>query len=89
MCSVATCASSTDQLSPQERVEKVQEDSSEKLEDALDGVEENLDAKVTAFLHIKCEWILEVESMPSSAFVLSDPVQLKGVFLLEGNTTPL
>ena len=32
--------------SPQEKMEEMQQESSEKLEDALDNVEDNLDAKV-------------------------------------------
>lgn len=32
--------------SPQQKMEQMQQESSEKLQDALDGVEDNLDAKV-------------------------------------------
>ncbi len=39
-------AAAQEEQTPKEKVEKLQEESSGKLEEALDGVEENLDAQV-------------------------------------------
>ena len=39
-------AAAQEEQTPKEKVEKIQEESSGKLEEALDGVEENLDAQV-------------------------------------------
>ena len=43
---VVAQAAAQQEQSPQEKVENLQEESSGKLEEALDGVEENLDAQV-------------------------------------------
>ena len=39
-------AAAQEEQTPKEKVEHIQEESSVKLEEALDGVEENLDAQV-------------------------------------------
>jgi hypothetical protein len=41
----ASSRGNSDKVTPQERVEEIQAESSDKLEEALDGVEENLDAQ--------------------------------------------
>lgn len=49
-----TAASQTEDPQPREKVEQIQQESTEKLEHALDDVEENLDAQASQLLkHVK------------------------------------
>lgn len=82
----ASSRGNSDKVTPQERVEEIQAESSDKLEEALDGVEENLDAQVAESLKgLVGEHNFDEEQQKVFIYLVSQMRRLaSGLFVLAG-----